>query len=364
VLLLIGIAAANGGNDVAKGVATLTGGRVASYRTAIAWGTVTTFAGAALSFMFAEKLTKLFSKGIFTGAPTKSFAVAVLVGSLGWVALATVRSLPVSTTQAIVGALVGAGLVVRSDAVAWDAVKEKVVQPMLLSVLVAYAISFVLSFVVRRAPECICIAIGEPAVEAVALGGGGAALAFSNGTGLAERDGPRLTIGTVAECRVHGERAQRVGLNVNGLHWLSAGATGFARGLNDTPKLVAVGAFTLVPAGITSGWLVLIVAVAMAAGSLLFGTRVTRRMGDDVVVLDPARGCSGNLVTASLVALAANKGLPLSTTQVATGAIAGTAGTSVSGLNRRTLGHFVMAWTLTPLVAGIVAAAVYAVIGG
>jgi PiT family inorganic phosphate transporter len=69
-------------------------------------------------------------------------------------------------------------------------------------------------------------------------------------------------------------------------------------------------------------------------------------------------------VTASLVALAANKGLPLSTTQVATGAIAGTAGTSVSGLNRRTLGHFVMAWTVTPLVAGVVAAAVYAVIGG
>src|SRR5713101_7273992 len=110
LVLLVGLAAANGSNDVAKGVATLAGAGVTRYRTAIAWGTLMTLAGSLFSLGFADKLTKLFSKGIVTAKPTPAFTLAVLVGASAWLALATATRLPVSTTHAIVGSLVGAGL--------------------------------------------------------------------------------------------------------------------------------------------------------------------------------------------------------------------------------------------------------------
>jgi inorganic phosphate transporter, PiT family len=149
---------------------------------------------------------------------------------------------------------------------------------------------------------------------------------------------------------------------VNGLHWLSSGAASAARGLNDTPKIVAVGAFALVPAGMSSRSVLLCVAGAMAIGSILFGTRVARRLGEDVVHMDHVEGFKANLTTAALVGLAANRGLPLSTTQVSSGAIAGTAGSHPSRLNRRTLRDFAIAWTVTPLSAALVAAAVFALL--
>jgi inorganic phosphate transporter, PiT family len=108
VLLTLALAAANGANDVSKGVATLAGAGVARYRTAIVWGTGTTLIGAIASSVFAEHLSALFSRGIIATPPTPAFALAVLVGAAGWVALATAMRVPVSTTHAIVGALIGA----------------------------------------------------------------------------------------------------------------------------------------------------------------------------------------------------------------------------------------------------------------
>jgi len=108
--LLVFLAAMNGANDVSKGIATLAGAGVTRYRTAIAWGTVTTLGGCLLSLTVAAKLTALFSKGIVSHPPTNAFTLAVLVGAGAWVAIATLTRLPVSTTQAIIGALVGAGL--------------------------------------------------------------------------------------------------------------------------------------------------------------------------------------------------------------------------------------------------------------
>jgi PiT family inorganic phosphate transporter len=104
----------------------------------------------------------------------------------------------------------------------------------------------------------------------------------------------------------------------------------------------------------------LYVAGAMAVGSVLFGTRVARRLGDDVVRMDHIEGFKANLTTATLVGFAANRGLPLSTTQVSSSAIAGAAGQHPSRLNRRTLRDFLLAWTVTPVAAALVAAMVFA----
>lgn len=83
---------------------------------------------------------------------------------------------------------------------------------------------------------------------------------------------------------------------------------------------------------------------------------------DDVVAMDHVEGAKANAVSAALVGLGATRGLPMSLTHVATGAIAGTAGARPSRLNWRTLRDFAIAWTVTPLVAGIIAAGTFLVL--
>jgi phosphate/sulfate permease len=90
-------------------------------------------------------------------APSAAFTLAVLVGATAWVALATIVRLPVSTTHALIGALIGAGLLFAPDAVRWHALGAPLVAPLLLSVGVAYAMSFVLNAIPGRVPECVCV---------------------------------------------------------------------------------------------------------------------------------------------------------------------------------------------------------------
>ncbi|MGW0561672.1 inorganic phosphate transporter [Streptomyces sp. NPDC003016] len=349
-VLVAALAAANGSNDVPKGVATLAGAGVTKYRTAIIWGTVTTLAGCVCSLALAEKMTKLFSKGIVTAEPTEAFAVAVLAGAVSWVALATLLRLPVSTTHALIGALLGAGLLLASDSIAWAAIPQKLIIPLLTSVGVAYGISLVLALVFsrtsRRASERDAAATVQPS---------------SPGTGAADGSGAVLAPERVTAQQTDAPRpsGNRV---LTAAHWLTSGATGFARGLNDTPKIVAIGAFALVPAGMTTWQIMLLVAGAMALGSITGGMRIAQRLGEGVIKMNHKEGFLANLTTATLVGLGAGYGLPMSTTHTSTGAIAGSAGPNLSRLSGKTLRHFLIAWLVTPPVAAAVAAAVFLVV--
>jgi len=333
-LLLLG--AANGANDVSKGVATLAGAGITGYRTAVAWGAITTLAGALASVWFGSGMRRLFSAGIITTHPTRAFALAVLIGALTWVAAATALRLPVSTTHAIVGALLGAGLLLDSRVVDWSALVTKVAAPLLLAAVLAFAVSGLLALAARAVP-----------VRARACASAAVTLDDVRDAGWAAADdaGPQ-----------HVERG------LAGAHWVSAGAVGAARGLNDTPKLAAIGAFGLASAGVSGDVVTYMVAVAMLAGALLVGKRVTRRLGEDVLALTHIEGLRANLVTSTLVAAGAGYGLPMSTTHVSTGAIAGASGTQLRRLNLGMLRQFILAWTVTPLIAGIVAATAYALL--
>src|SRR6201999_567737 len=101
--------------------------------------------------------------------------------------------------------------------------------------------------------------------------------------------------------------------------------TSFARGMNDTPKIVAVGSFALVR-GMTPNILLFAVTAVMAIGGLIGGSRVAGRMCCCVTKISHVNGFAANLTTAALVGLGAFQGLPMSTTHVSVGAIAGTVG--------------------------------------
>lgn len=340
VALAAVLAAVNGGNDVPKAVATLAGAGVTRYRSAIAWGTLATFAGSVASITLAERLSRLFSSGIVDIEPTRAFTAAVLAGVAICVGFATVLRLPVSTTHAIVGSLVGAGLVASPGATRWASVAGKVAIPMILSVGVAFVISSIVNTGSARRFECVCV---EPS----------ASLGFLGSVPL------RVTIGTSSECQIHRRGPNRA----RALHWASSGAASFARGLNDTPKIAAIAAFALLPAGWSTVSIALLVGGAMALGALVVGKRVARRLAEDVVRVGEHEGLRANLVLAVLVGVGANQGLPMSTTHVATGAIAGVSGGRLARLNASTLRGFGLAWLATLPFAALVAAAVSFVLG-
>jgi PiT family inorganic phosphate transporter len=106
----------------------------------------------------------------------------------------------------------------------------------------------------------------------------------------------------------------------------------------------------------------LLVSLAMAVGSLTGGMRVAKRLGEGVVKLSHKEGFLANLNTATLVGLGAAYGLPMSTTHVSAGAIAGSAGLGVGRLSGKTLRDFAIAWLVTPPFAAAVSALVFAII--
>lgn len=365
LVVTAGLAAVNGANDDSKGVATLAGAGVARYGVALAWGVVATLAGSLLSLTVASRIGTLFTKGIVAAPPSPAFGLAVLTGAAAWVGLATVRRLPVSTTHAIVGALLGAGLLLAPGAINWSSLAVKVAVPLLASILVAYLLTALLSRASRRAPQCVCLDVGVARLGGAdggpSLQGWPAGAAATAALPLRVTV-PSVTLTTSAQtsCPVHRPGVARLRLTLNAAHWVTGGATSFARGLNDAPKIWVLGAFALVPGTLSRFQLLLVVAGAMAVGGAVAGLRVARRLGEGVIAMSHRQGFTASLTTALMVGVGANLGLPMSTTHVSTGAISGIAGRDVGRLNRRTLRDFLIAWTVTPLVAGGVALVVFA----
>jgi inorganic phosphate transporter, PiT family len=280
LVLIVVLAAVNGANDVSKGVATLRGSGLAGYRTAIFWGAVTTLAGCLLSAALAHSMLKVFSAGTISQPPTMAFEAAVLIGVIAWVLVATVMRLPVSTTHGLIGGLIGAGLLFAPQAIAWKVIGQRLVIPLLLSIFIAYGLSALANFLERRTRR-------TPA-----------------------RPKPAAT-------------GRHSLLGLDGLHWLSAGGVGFARGLNDTPKIVALG---VAVQSVDVIWLFVLVSVGMFGGAIVAGSRVAKVLAEDLVTMNPREGFTANVTSALLVGFGANLGLPMSTTHVSTGAIAGISG--------------------------------------
>src|SRR6516162_1651304 len=116
VLLIISIGLlsfANGANDNFKGVATLWGAGLTTYRRAIAWATGFTFLGSLTAIWLGSTLAAKFSGAKLVDAGVVSqlqFLTAIVLGAGATVLLASRLGLPISTTHSITGALVGAGV--------------------------------------------------------------------------------------------------------------------------------------------------------------------------------------------------------------------------------------------------------------
>ena len=359
------LAYANGSNDVGKGIATLVGSGVADYRRAIAWGTAWTAAGGLLGAVLAGAMLTTFVKGLLAPGTTPTFAgaLAALVGAAGWVLLATRTGLPVSTTHAIVGSLVGvAASVYGVDAVKWSALGARVLLPLLVSPFASLLITGMLLSTTRQrrfacdaGATCVCATV-HPAMVAVA------ATSAHSVAMLPQPPHLRITTGSAEACAAGQPAALR--LTIDHLHWLTSGATSLARGMNDAPKMVALVAAASVLLGgatVSTPALFCLVTAAMVVGSLVAGRRVTHVLAEKVTAMDHREGFAANLVTAGLVTVGAIYGLPMSTTHVSSGGIFA-AGALRGSLNRKTLRDILLAWVVTLPAAAAIGLAAYALI--
>ena len=346
VLVLL-LAWANGANDVAKGVATLSGSGASSAKRAIVWGSVCTVLGGVAAVWWGASLLRTFGSDFV--APgfhvDLIFIISVLVGACAWVLSASWFGLPVSTTHALLGGIVGAVLVFAGPGGLHTAmVANKAVLPLLLGPLLAVGLCAAILLIARY------VASKVPAWQP----GCCAPEEWEKNPYVCEQDdAPAL------------QRALRVRL-WTALHWLSSGTISFARGLNDTPKIAAflVLAVAMLPEasaahGLSSVWLVLAVSVVMGLGGLWGGYTVLNTLSYRVAAMEPRTGLIANTGTSLLVLAATPLGLPVSTTHISTGALMGVRWVDDSRPREPdALKLILMGWLVTIPAAGIVSALV------
>lgn len=300
------VAFTNGANANSKGVASLYGSGTTSLKVALWWGTATTFAGSIAAVFLAEGMIKKFSgKGLVADDLLQSptFVSAVATGAALTSFLATRLGFPVSTTHALVGALLGAGLAGANDQVHFLALGKNFLYPLFFSpviaILLGAAVYWLLKFL-RMAPD--------------------------------DRD----KVLDVA-------------------HFASAGAASFARGLNDTPKMAAM---LLVVPQMQTQYAVLIVGAMIAIGGLVDARKVAETLGKKVTGMTPGQGFAANLVTAILVTTASFHSLPVSTTHVSVGSLLGMGASTKQAKWRKVL-EILFAWLTTVPCGAIIAAIAY-----
>ncbi|MEZ5386264.1 MAG: anion permease [Prosthecobacter sp.] len=304
IIAVFVVAYANGANANFKGVASLFGSGTTSYRAAVNWAAITTAAGCIAATFLAATMLKAFSgKGLVPDAlitqPVFLLSVAAGAGVTG--VLATRFGFPVSTTHMLTGALLGAGCLAGDVNV--QKLWESFMMPLLLSPILAVVAGGVVYLVLkalRLAPD-------------------------------------------------HRTRT------LDALHFLSAGAVCFARGLNDTPKMAAL--------LLGTGWLqgssgMILIAIAMALGGLISAKQVAETLAHKITGMNPGQGFAANLATALLVTTASVHGLPVSTTHVSVGALLGI-GITTRQAKWRTVIPVLAAWIITLPVSALIAATLF-----
>lgn len=365
-VVAVTLAYANGANDNFKGVATLFGCGGTNYRRALTWATLTTLLGSLAAVFLSGTLIKSFGgKGLIDDAivAQPAFASAVALGGGLTVLLATRLGMPVSTTHALIGALIGTGVVAGSTP-NLATLGSKFVVPLLLSPFLAIfatgAVYPLLRLVRQRigitSEFCLCVGMEEvEVIPSTAL----------NCQSIALQRSEALTVSTgqTATCESR-YRGQLLGVDagtvLNRGHFISSGIVSFARGLNDTPKIAAL--LLLAPAFGARTSLVT-VGLAIAVGGWVAARRVAETMSQRITTLNHGQGLTANVITGLIVIGASRFGLPVSTTHVSCGSLFGI-GAATGGARKEVIATILLSWLITLPMAGGLAALSYLAIRG
>ncbi len=317
----------NGFHDTGNAMATSIATGALPPKVAVALAGVLNLVGAFLSVEVAATVTKdvLRIQDTRTGALLPNIDAnlgltiifAGLVGGILWNLLTWLFGIPSSSSHALFGGLIGAGLAaVGTAGVNWLGVTEKVLIP----------------------------AIAAPVIAGVVAG---------CGTWLVFRITRRV---------LHRQRDA-------GFRWgqiATASLVALSHGTNDAQKTMGVIALALLTTGHLTGdvkedglpfWIVFSCAVAIGLGTYIGGWRVIRTLGKGLVEIEPPQGLAAEASSAAIILSSSAAGMALSTTHVATGSILGS-GVGKPGAEVRwsVAGRMAVAWLLTLPAAALVGA--------
>ena len=315
ILLALLFDYSNGFHDAANAIASAISTRALTPRTALIIAAVANLGGALLSTGVAVTVAKSI---IDPPAGTAGMAVvlAALVGAIAWNFITWYFGLPSSSSQALIGGLVGAGLASGSTVHWTTGVVDKVIIPMILSPTVGliggYVLMVIALWVLRRA------------------------------------------------------NPHRVDRGFRIAQVFSATSLALGHGLQDAQKSMGIIVLALVTAGYQQDymvpiWVIVLCAMALAAGTYSGGWRIMRTLGRRIFPLRPVHGFVAEVTASAVLYLTAFViAAPISTTQVMTASVMGVGSTRrLSAVRWGVAREIGMAWVLTLPAAATIAALAY-----
>lgn len=307
----------NGFHDSANQSSTIIATRVLRPRLAVAWAAFFNF----IAFLFfGTAVANAVGEVVDSATAGVPVVFSALIGAIVWNYLTWWLGLPSSSSHALVGGLVGAGVAAAgTGAIAWGEVRT-----IAIFIVVSPVVGAVVAYAVGRLAR------------------------------LVERVSPL-------------EDDSRTW---KGLQLVSSASMALGHGANDAQKTMGVIAALLVSTGYLAGgsgdidiplWVVLAAHAAIAAGTLSGGWSIIRTMGMRITELRPASGFAAETGAAAAVFTSTFLGVAVSTTHTTAGAVTGV-GLAWPGqrVDWRIAARMVVAWVVTVPAAALVAATTYA----
>jgi len=309
----------NGLHDAANSIATVVATRLLSPVKAVLFAAVFNFAAYFLTIMFPSlhAVAETIGKGLIDkDVVTPAVIFGALGGAMTWNVVTWLRGIPSSSSHALVGGLIGAGVAHAGiGGVQWGGLNKTVlaiVLSPLLGMMLAMLVMLLSSWAFRRSTS------------------------------------------------VQAERSFRA------LHLLSSAAYSLSHGLNDAQKTMGIITVLLYSTGRLSGpfevphWVAISCYVAIALGTMTGGWKIIETMGSRITKLSQHQGFSSSLAGSMVLFTASALGIPVSTTHTITGAIIG-AGTArrASAVRWGVAQSVVVAWIITIPASAAVGALFY-----
>jgi PiT family inorganic phosphate transporter len=304
----------NGLHDAANSIATVVSTRVLSPHLAVAWAAFFNF----IAFLFfGLQVAETIGKGIVDPAIVDPAVVfGALAGAIVWNIVTWLAGIPSSSSHALVGGLIGAGVAKGGPAVIVSSGVIKTGVAIFASPLIGMAVAVFLmvltSWLFKPVPA-----------------------------NSADRLFRRLQL-------------------------ISAAAYSLGHGANDAQKTMGIMAVLLFSTGYLHGqfyvpfWVVIAAQIAMALGTLVGGWRIVHTMGSKITRLTPHQGFCAETAGSIMLFSATSLGVPVSTTHTITGCIMGVgAARRTSAVRWGVAGNIMVAWILTLPASAAVAAVVY-----
>ncbi|WP_144392018.1 inorganic phosphate transporter [Pleionea sediminis] len=379
-----------GANDVANAMGTSVGSKAITVKQAIIIAAIFEFAGA---YLAGGEVTSTIRKGIIDSAPFIPHPEILVLGMISallaagtWLAIASAKGWPVSTTHSIVGAIIGFAVVgVGMDAVSWGKVGGIVG-----SWIVTPAISGIIAYLIFMSAQKLIFDTDNPVENAkkyvpIYMGLAGFVLALvtiKKGLKHIVKDGTlnisatesyvyaaliavavaiigslfvrRVKIEPSADKDMHFTNVEKI---FAVLMVVTACCMAFAHGSNDVANaigpLAAIQSViandgVIVPKAQLAWWILPLGGLGIVAGLAIFGTRVMATIGKGITHLTPSRGFAAELAAATTVVLASGTGLPISTTQTLVGAVLGVGmAKGIAALNLGVVRSIFISWVVT-----------------